>query len=152
MARRIITPSPPASKSRGSRARSADPMDDQAVRAYLRALVGSPVRSSERVETTEPSFIDAVARWAERSEVDRKTLSSIGVGRRVLDAAGLKPTAVAETIRRYYKDGVFSIAALVQRSGVSAAIVRKTVYEDEVNQMIERFSTEGRTILYRLVR
>jgi DNA-binding transcriptional ArsR family regulator len=104
------------------------------------------------VETTEVSFVDAVGRWSARSGVDRKTLSRIGVDRRTLDAAGLKATPVAELVRRQYQVEPLSVADLARRSGVSPASVHQTIYDDESDGLIEAVETEGRTVLYRLVR
>lgn len=138
--------------SGGNTSQVTDNANELAVRAYLRALVGAPVRATDRVETTEASFVDAAARWSGRSGVDRKTLSRIGVDRRTLDAAGLKATPVAELVRRQYSTEPFSVANLARRSGVSPASAKQTVSQDESDGLIETVGTKGRAVLYRLVR
>jgi hypothetical protein len=124
--------------------------DDDAIRGYLRALVGAPVRSSDRVETSEPGFVEAAARWSTRSGVDRKTLASLGVPRRVLDAAGLRLTSVGDLVRRHYGSEPFTAAELVRKSGVSATSVRDVLMEDVEVGRLERIGAAGRTVLYGL--
>jgi predicted Rossmann fold nucleotide-binding protein DprA/Smf involved in DNA uptake len=152
MARRAGFAMAPVRSSGSNTSQVTDTADELAVRAYLRALVDAPARAADRVETTEASFVDAAARWSARSGVDRKTLSRIGVDRRTLDAAGLKATPVAELVRRQYGADPLSVADLARRSGVSPASVRQTVYDDESDGLIEAVETEGRRVLYRLVR
>jgi hypothetical protein len=124
--------------------------EDDAVRGYLRALVGAPVRSSDRVDCSESGFVEAAARWSTRSGVDRRTLACLGVPRRVLDAAGLRATPVGELVRRHYGTDPFTAADLVRKSGVSAASVRGALVEDVEAGRLERIGTAGRMALYRL--
>jgi predicted Rossmann fold nucleotide-binding protein DprA/Smf involved in DNA uptake len=152
MVRRLGSATTPAQSSGSNTSQLSETADELAVRAYLRALVGAPVRAADRVETTEVSFVDAAARWSVRTGVDRKTLSGLGVDRRTLDAAGLKATPVAELVRRQYQTEPLSVADLARRSGVSPASVRQTVFDDESDGLIETVGTKGRTVLYRLVR
>lgn len=130
------------------RAGSAD--DEAVVRAYLRLLVGAPLRASDRLETVEPAFVDVVDRWSERAGIDRRTLAAVGVPRRVLNEAGIRPTPVGELIRRQYSAEPFSVIDLVRRSGASPASVRGVIAEDEQNGQLKRVGSAGRNILYRL--
>ncbi len=134
-----------------TRSGSAQPSsEDDAVRGYLRALVGAPIRASDRVDTSEPGFVEAAASWSARSGVDRRTLSYVGVPRRVLDAAGLRPRPVADLVRRHYGSAPFTVADLVRKSGVSTASVRDVLIEDVEAGRLERRGTAGRMVLYGL--
>jgi len=126
------------------------PGGEDAVRAYLRALVGAPVRPSDRVETAEPTFVHVIASWAERVGVQRQTLAAVGVSRSVLDRGGVRPTPLAELIRRNYTAGTFGVADLVRRSGASDGSVRAVVAEDERAGRLRRVGSSGRTVLYGL--
>jgi hypothetical protein len=126
--------------------------DELAVRAYLRVLVGAPVRSADKVGTVEGPFVKAVGRWSERKGVDRRTLARIGVKQRVLEASGLEPTPVSEVVRRHYGKQPFTVADIARLSGVSAASVRKTVYEDESKGLVEEVEATSRALLFRAVR
>jgi hypothetical protein len=114
-------------------------------------MVGSAVRASDRIEKAEPTFIEAVGRWSRRNGVDRRTLSRLGVERRVLDAAGLHPTPVADLIRQHYGEGPFSIAEVALRSALSDASVRQTVYADDDEGTITSVGKRGKTVLYKRV-
>jgi hypothetical protein len=124
--------------------------EDDAVRSYLRALVGAPVRSSDRVDLSEPGFVEAAVEWSMRSGVDRRTLALLGVPRRVLDAAGLRPTPVGDLVRRHYGTEPFTVADLVRKSDVSAASARSALIEDVEAGRLERIGTAGRAALYRV--
>lgn len=125
--------------------------DDEAkVRSYLRLLVDAPVRTSDRLDPAEQAFVEAAARWSARSGVDRRTLTDLGVPRKVLDAAGIAATPVAELVRRQYGKTPFSSVDLVRRSGVSQASVRTVLAEDEKCGRITRVPSEGRAIHYRM--
>lgn len=124
--------------------------EDEAVRSYLRALVGAPVRTADRVAKAESSFVESAASWATRSGVDRRTLARLGVPRRVLEAAGLRPTPVGDLVRRQYETGPFTASALVRKSGVSATTVRGVLKEDVEAGRLERIEAAGRMVLYRL--
>lgn len=152
MSRRFGSSPTPARKAGNSSSQVTEVADELAVRSYLRALVGAPVRSADRVETTEVAFVDAVGRWSDRAGVDRRTLSRIGVERAILDASGLKQTPVGDVVRRHYQTEPASIADLARRSGVSPASVRQTVYDDESEGLIQAVHTKGKTVLYGLVR
>jgi len=148
MARRVsLTSTPSASHQKGARASS--PEGEEAVRTYLRVLVGAPIRATDRVEKAEAAFVEAVVGWADETGVDSKTLSAVGVSRRVLDEAGMRPTPVSELVRRQYTDA-FTVADLVRRSGVSSASVRAVLAEDERAGQLKRVASTGRTVLYGL--
>ena len=120
------------------------------VRTYLRLLVEAPVRASDRLDPAEAAFIEVAAGWSARSWVDRRTLTDLGVPRRVLDAAGIGATPVAELVRRQYGTSPFTAADLVRKSGVSMASVRTVLAEDERAGRVGRVKSEGRAIHYRL--
>jgi hypothetical protein len=148
MARRPAASSSPATAGRGGSTQSSS--EDDTVRGYLRALVGAPVRSSDQADISEPGFVEAAASWATRSGVDRRTLAWLGVPRRVLDAAGLRPAPVGDLVRRHYGTDPFTAAELVRKSGVSATSVRKLLIEDVEAGRLERITTAGRMVLYGL--
>jgi hypothetical protein len=144
---------PPASVSHATTARGGSTQsssEDDAVRGYLRALAGAPVRSADRVDTAESGFVEAAAGWAARSGADRRTLARLGVPRRVLDAAGLRPTPVGDLVRRQYGTDPFTAAELVRKSGVSATTVRNVLIEDVEAGRLERIEAAGRMVLYGL--
>jgi hypothetical protein len=150
MAQRPAGSTPYASRSDDAKARPAPHDEETAVRAYLRLLVGAPVRASDRVETCEPAFVEVVATWSERTGVDRRTLASIGVPREVLDEAGVRPTPVGDLIRRHYCADPFTVFDLARRSGVSIASVRGVIARDEQSGQLKRVGTTGRKVLYGL--
>lgn len=123
--------------------------DESAVRAYLRATVGSPERASESAGTTEPRFVEACARWASRAGVDRATLERLGVPRSVLDAAGVQQRNVVERIRSYYTSEPFDAATLARRACLSESAVRRALAQDERAGLIRRAPVQGRAILWR---
>jgi len=137
---------PAARRGRSGRPSAAD--DALAVRAYLRALVGAPLRAGDTAESTEASFIGTAARWSRRTKVDRRTLLGMGVESSVLDAAGVYPTPVADIVRRYYTRKPFSVAVLARRAGVSTASARSTVSLDEASGQLAFHGCEGNTALY----
>lgn len=140
-----------AAPGHGSGTTGHDGQDDEAkVRTYLRILLGSPVRASDRLESAEAAFIDVAAGWSERSGVDRKTLADLGVPRGVLDSAGIAATRVGELVRRQYGQDPFTAADLVRKAGVSLASVRTVLAEDERTRRIKRVKSEGRAIHYGL--
>lgn len=152
MVRRLGASTTSVRKSRSSSSKFREAADELAVRAYLRSVVGSPVRSPDGREMTEIALSGAIRRWSERAGVDRRTLSQLGVDRRVLDAAGLAPTRVGDVVRRHYRAEPFSVADLARRSAVSPASVRQTVYDDEESGLVEAVDIKGKTVLYRRVR
>jgi len=124
--------------------------DEARVRSYLRLLVDTPVRVSDRLDTAEEAFIDVAASWSASSGVDRRTLAGLGVPREVLDAAGITATPVADLVRRQYGTNPFTAADLVRKSGVSMASVRIVLAEDEQAGRIRRLQSKGRAIHYGL--
>lgn len=124
--------------------------DDEAkVRAYLRLLVEAPVRASDRLDLAEEAFVEVAGDWSARSGVDRRTLADLGVPRKVLDAAGIIATPVAELVRRQYGKAPFTAADLARKSGASLASVRTVLAEDERGGQVTRVPGEGRAIRYR---
>lgn len=123
--------------------------DEAAVRAYLRALMGAPERSSDSVETTEPGFRDAAARWAIRANVDRKALRKLGVPRSVIDRAGIAGSHATDLVRWMYTAEPFGIAELARRTCVSPASVRAAVLADERGGLLERAPSQGRAHQWR---
>jgi hypothetical protein len=126
--------------------------DEVAIRRYLRALVGAPVKGAERLDDHEAAFVDAVPRWSARAGVDRRTLLKMGVERRVLDRAGLRQPPAAELVRQHYPESPFSVADLARSSGIAANSVRQAVTQDEADGLLQRVGKDGRVILYGLVR
>ena len=140
-----------AAQPRGAGTALRGAHDDEAeVRTYLRLLVGEPVRASDRLDPAEEAFVEVAAGWSERSGVDRRTLADLGVPRKVLDAAGIAATPVAELVRRQYGKTPFTSSDLVRRSGVSQARVRTVLAEDEERGRVTRVASEGRATQYRL--
>jgi hypothetical protein len=128
--------------------RSPSPENEAAVRTYLRVLVGSPVRSTDRLRTSEAAFVRAVPDWSDKRGVDKRTLVAMGVPRRVLDATGIAPTPVGERIRRHYGKAPFTVADLVRKSGASVASVRSVIADDVRAGRLKRIANDGRTVLY----
>lgn len=122
--------------------------DDAAVRAYLRAVVGSPERAKDSVANTESGFVKAGARWAARSNVDRSTLEHLGVPRSVLDAAGVRQPPVADRIRPFYTAEPFNAATLARRACLSESAVRRALLRDELQGLVGRVLTPGRAVLW----
>lgn len=151
MARRLRSSPQPSGRPGRGRAEVDDIEDEMAVRAYLRALIGSPVRMTDRPATTESRFIERAGRWAQRRYVDRRELSLIGVDRRILDAAGILSTPAADLVRRCYTTKPQSITDLVRHSGVSSSSVRQTIQTDLSCGVLESAGKSGRSTLYRLV-
>ena len=149
MARRLGSVPSPVPQPGDRSTQLKDSADETAIRAYLRALIGSPVRSADLMQTTQAPFVDAVGNWTERTGVDRRTLVRIGVDPKVLDLAGLKATPVSDIVRRHYQSEPLSVADLARRSGVSSASVRQTVYDDVSNGLVAAIDGPGKTVLYR---
>ena len=150
MARRLAAVTSHASPRRRRSAQPVSQDDEATVRTYLRALIGSPVRSSDRTEDSEPAFVQTIASWSEWAGVDRRTLAAVGVPRRLLNEAGVRRTPVGDLVRRRYTTDTFTVAELVRRSGASPSSVRKVLAEDERVGRLKRVATTGRTVLYGL--
>lgn len=123
--------------------------DDTAVRSYLRAVVGEPVRVRDTVASTEPGFVTLAAEWAQRWGVDRRSLRALGVPKEALDDAGIVQPPVQELVRAEYDSEGFTIADLVARSCVSPSSVRSTVSDDEEAGIIERMPSPGQAHRWR---
>ncbi len=123
--------------------------DQRVVRAYLRAVVGSPLRRSESTETLEAEFVKSASRWAKRTGVDRSTLRKLGVPSRVLDEAGVVATPAGDLIRRHYSRKDFTVMQLASEACISAATVRTTIGTDESRGLLVRGSKSGRAHTWR---
>lgn len=125
--------------------------EDAAVRSYLRALVGEPVRIRDTVASTEPGFVAVAAAWARRTGVDRRSLQLLGVPTETLDRAGVVQPPVHELVRAEYDAEDFTIADLVGKSCVSVSSVRSTVLEDAAAGVIERVASPERAHRWRRI-
>jgi hypothetical protein len=127
--------------------------DENAVRAYLRAVIGAPLRASAgNPAKGEAAFVGAAQRWAKQAGVDRRTLARIGVTRRVLDAAGVAAVSAEARIRRLYTREPFTVAQLAKRAGVTEASVRRVLAIHEETGEIVRAGRVGRALQYRKTR
>jgi len=118
------------------------------VRRYLRSVVGFALSGGDTVDDAEQKFTQIAAQWCARTGVDRRTLLVLGVSGRTLDAAGVRQVASNDLLRRYWPDGVFSVAELARRSGVSEATARQAMIRDEEAGLIRRAGREGRAVLW----
>jgi len=126
------------------------PAEDEAVvRAYLRAVVGAPLRGRGRIASTESEFVAVAARWAKRAGVDRRSLRTIGVAAGTLNRAGITQPSAQDLVRAEYGLQEFTIADLANRTCVSSSSVRTTVAEDEAAGVVKRVVSSGRAHRWR---
>jgi hypothetical protein len=124
--------------------------DEDAVRLYLRSVIGSPLRASVAdPKAGEAAFVTAAARWGKRGGVDRRTLARIGVSRRVLDAAGVTEITPEARVRRLYSRTAFTVSELARRTSLSEASVRRVVANHVKTGELEHAARVGRLQLYR---
>jgi len=127
--------------------------DEDAVRVYLRAVIGAPLKASAADPSKgEAAFVGAAQRWAKQMGVDRRTLARIGVSRRVLDAAGVTAVSPETRIRRLYTREPFTIAELARCAGATEASVRRVLAAHEKTGEIVRAGRVGRALHYRKAR
>ena len=117
---------------------------DEAVRRYLRAVVGAPI-GSEDEQGAERAFVKSAAAWAERAGVDRRALAALGVSAAVLDAAGIKREIARERLRRYWRAEAFTVGELARWSGSAEATVRDAVAADVGYGALVELGSTGRS-------
>lgn len=124
--------------------------DESAARAYLRLLVGAPLRTADTILPAEQNFVAVAARWAKRTGVDRRSLAGLGVPKQILDLASVVQPPVGVLVRRHYSRTPFDVAIVARRACVSDGSVRQTIADDERAGVIQRTPSTGRATSWRL--
>jgi hypothetical protein len=120
----------------------------EAVRRYLRAVVGAPLRGRGTIEEAQDGFVEVAAEWCAQSGVDRRTLLGLGVDRVVLDAAGVLQPPTHEVLRGWWPAGPFAVSDLARRSGFSESTVRQAIARDVEAGLLRRSIERGRAVLW----
>lgn len=137
--------------------RRLDTADDAIERLQLRQqILGA---ESPSLEQYEDEFVTHAKAWADERGVTPKAFEEEGVPNQVLRKAGFggrrrggarrststragRSRVTAEEVRKAIPRGSFTVKTLQDKSGASAAVVRKVVGEEEANGRIERAGTD----------